>query len=71
MGVEYLACYEASNYGNWVKNFVTNLKVAQGVERPLKLYCDNQLVVMFGNNNRSLKKSKPIDIKYLVVKERV
>ena len=26
---------------------------------------------MFANNNRSLKKSKHIDIKYLVVKERV
>ena len=26
---------------------------------------------MFANNNRSLKKSKQIDIKYLVVQERV
>ena len=49
--------------------FVTNLKVVQGVERPLKLYCDNQSAVMFVNNSQSLKKSKHIDIKYLVVKE--
>ena len=62
MAVEYIACYQASNHGNWLKNFVKNLNVVQGVERPLKLYCDNQSAVMFANNNRSLTKSKHIDI---------
>ena len=56
MAAEYIACYEASNHGNWLKIFVTNLKEVQGVERPLKLYCDNQSTVMFVNNNQSLKK---------------
>ena len=71
MVAEYIACYEASNIGNWLKKFCHNLKVVQEVERPLKLYCDNQSAVLFANNNQSLKKSKHIDIKYLVVKERV
>ena len=71
MATEYIACYEASNHGNWLKNFIISLKVVQGIERLLKLYCDNQSVVMFANNNRSLTKSKHIDIKYLVFKERV
>ena len=71
MAVEYIACYEASNHGNWLKNFVINLKVVQGIVRPLKLYSDNQSIFMFANNNWSLTKSKHIDIKYLVVKERV
>ena len=48
---EYIACYEASNIGNWLKIFCHNLKVVQGVERPFKLYCDNQPAVMFANNN--------------------
>ena len=66
---EYIACYEASNIGNWLeKKICHNLKVVQEVERPLKFYCDNQSAVMFANNNRSLTKSKHIDIKYLVVK---
>ena len=43
----------------------------KGIERPLKLYCDNKLVVLYSNNNRSSTKSKHIDIKFLVVKERV
>ena len=68
---KYIARYEASNIGNWLKKFCHNLKVVQVVERPLKLYCDNQSAVMFSNNNWCLKKSKHIDIKYLVVKERV
>ena len=43
----------------------------EGIERPLKLYCDNKLAVLYSNNNRSSTKSKHIDIKFLVVKERV
>ncbi|RDX67162.1 hypothetical protein CR513_53993, partial [Mucuna pruriens] len=36
---------------------------------PLKIYCDNNLAVLYSNNNRSSTKSKFIDIKFLVVKE--
>ena len=57
------------NIGNWLKKeFCHNLKVVQEVERPLKIYCDNQSAIMVANNNQSLTKSKHIDIKYLVVK---
>ena len=35
------------------------------------MYCDNKLAVIYSNNNRSSSKSKHIDIKFLVVKERV
>ena len=42
-----------------------------GIERPLKLFCDNKSAVLYSNNNRSSAKSKHIDIKFLVVEERV
>ena len=71
MAAEFIACYEASNHGLWLRNFVTGLRIIEGVERPLKLFCDNKSAVMYSNNNRSLSKSKFIDIKFLVVKERV
>jgi len=35
------------------------------------LYCDNKSIVLYSNNNRSSTKSKHIDIKFLVAKERV
>ena len=38
MAVEFIACYEASNHGIWLRNFVTGLRVVKGIERPLKLY---------------------------------
>ena len=71
MAVEFVACYEASNHGTWLKNFVTGLQIVEGIERPLKLYCDNKSVVLYSNNNRSSTKSKHIDTKFLVVKEKV
>jgi len=45
--------------------------VVDGIERPLKIYCDNKSAVLYSNNNRSTTKSKFIDIKFLVMKERV
>ena len=71
MATEFVACYEASNPGIWLRNFVTGLHLLEGVERPLKLYCDNKSAVLYSNNNRSSSRSKHIDIKFLVVKERV
>ena len=71
MAAEFVACYEASNHEIWLRNFVTGLKIVEGIERPLKLYCDNKSAVLYSNNNRSSTKSKHIDIKFLFVKERV
>ena len=45
--------------------------MVDGIERPLKIYYDNNSAVLYSNNNRSSTKSKFIDIKFLVVKERV
>ncbi|XP_071920611.1 secreted RxLR effector protein 161-like [Coffea arabica] len=71
MTAEFIACYEASNQGIWLRNFVTGLRVVDNIERPLKLFCDNKSTVLYSNNNRSSTKSKHIDIKFLAVKERV
>ena len=71
MAVEFVACYEASNHGIWLQNFVTGLRILDGIERPLKLFCDNKSAVLYSNNNKSSTKSKFIDIKFLVVKEKV
>ncbi|CAJ2672347.1 unnamed protein product [Trifolium pratense] len=71
MAAEFVACFEASNHANWLRNFVTGLRIIGSIERPLKIYCDNSAAVFYSNNNMSSTKSKFIDIKYLVVKERV
>ena len=71
MVAEFIACYEASNHGIWLRNFVTGLRIVDRIEKPLKLYCDNKSAVMYSYNKKSSMKSKHIDIKLLVVKERV
>jgi len=71
MAAEFVACYETLNHGIWLRNFVTGLQIMEGIERQLKLYCDNKSTILYSNNNRSSTKSKHIDIKFLVVKERV
>lgn len=68
MTTEFIACFEASNHGIWLRNLVTRMHIMEGIERPHKLYCDNKPVVIYSNNNMSSTKSKHIDIKLLVVK---
>jgi len=71
MTTNFVACYEASNHGLWLQNFITGLRILSGVKRPLKLYCDNKSAILYSNNNRISSRSSYIDIKFLVVKERV
>ena len=71
MEVKFIACFKASNHGIWLQNFVIGLQILGNIERPLKLYCENKSIVLYSNNNKSSSKSKHIDIKFLVVKERV
>ena len=71
MASEFVACYEASNHGIWLRNLVMGLRIMDGIKRPLKLFCDNKSAVPYSLNNGSSTKSKFIDIKFLVVKERV
>ena len=71
MAAEFIACFEASNHGIWLQNFFTGLRIVDTIERPLKIFCDNNSAVLYSNNNRISTKSKHINIKFLIVKERV
>jgi hypothetical protein len=71
MTVEFIACFEASNHGIWLRNFIIGLRIMDTIKLPLKLYCDNSSAVLYSNNNRSSSKSKHINIKFLAMNERV
>ena len=71
MYAKFVACYEASGQVTWLKKFIPGLKVVDSIERPLKLYCDNELAVFYAHNNKSSGATKYIDIKFYVVKEQV
>jgi hypothetical protein len=49
----------------------TILRVIDSINKPLTIYYDNKAVVFFSYNNKSSGASKHIDLRYLVVRERV
>ena len=71
MYAEFIACYEATGQAMWLKKFVPGFKVIDSIERPLRIYCDNEPAVFYCHNNKSSGAAKHIDIKYYVVKEKI
>jgi hypothetical protein len=45
--------------------------VVDSIEKPLKIYCNNEPVVQYFYNNKKSDVSKHINIKYYVVKEEI
>ena len=45
--------------------------MVDSIAKPLKIFCDNIAVVFFSKNGKYSSGSKHIELKYLVVRERV
>jgi hypothetical protein len=71
MQAEFVACYEATGQAEWLKNFILGLRVIDSMSKPLTLYSDNQPAVIYLSNNKSSAAARHIDIKYLVVRDRI
>jgi len=71
MYAEFIACFEATGQAMWLKKLVPGLRVIDSIERPLKIYCDNEPAVFYSYNNKSSAAAKHIELNYYVVKEKV
>jgi hypothetical protein len=71
MYAEFVTCYEIIGQEIWLKKFVPDLRVVDSIERPLKLYCDNEPAVLYTHNNKKIMASKHINIRFYVVKEKI
>jgi hypothetical protein len=71
MYTKCVICYEATRQAMWLKKFVPDLRVVDSIERPLKLYCDNESAVLYTHNNKKTKSVKHINIRFYVVKEKI
>ncbi|XP_042988598.1 secreted RxLR effector protein 161-like [Carya illinoinensis] len=71
MEAEFVACFEATVHGLWLRNFISGLGVVDSIERPLRIYCDNSSAVYFCKNDKYSKGAKHMELKYLSVKEEV
>ena len=45
--------------------------MVDSIQRPLRMYCDNEPAVFYAHNNKSSGAAKHIDIKFYVVKEKI
>ena len=66
-----MACYEATCHVIWLRNFISALEVVHSISRPLKLLCDNSVLVSFSRNTKSTSQSKHIDVKFFFMKDKV
>ena len=71
MMAEYVACYEASIQGTWLRNFVSQFGTLSFISKPLTVYCDNEAATFFSKHDRITKGSKHMDLKYLLLKQDV
>ena len=68
---EFVAYFEATIQGNWLRNFISGLRIIDSIVRPLKIYYGNSAAVFFSKNDKYSKGVKHMKLKYLVVKEEV
>jgi hypothetical protein len=66
MYVEFVVCYEATGQVMWLKKFIISLRVVDNIERPLKLYCDNEPTVLYSHNNKKTKAANHITLGFIL-----
>jgi len=45
MQAMFIACFAATTHAVWLRNLVTGLRIVDSIARPLKIFCDNNVVV--------------------------
>jgi hypothetical protein len=63
MYVKFVAYYEVK--------FVSSLRVIDSIQRPLKLYCDNEQTILYAHNNKKTKAAKHMNIRFYIVKVKI
>ena len=68
---EYVACCEATCHAIWLQKFISALGVIHSISKPVKFFYDNSVDVSFSRNTKRTSRSKHVDVKFYVVRERV
>lgn len=71
MEAEFVVCFEGMKQAVWLRNFVAKLKIVRSIQKPLKMYCDNNSTVFFAKNNKRTSASRLMDVKFSKVREKV
>ena len=68
---EYMAYFEATGHALWMSDFFSGLRIMDTIFEPLKSFGDNDVARRFAQNDKVFSKSKFLEVKYLVLKEKV
>lgn len=68
---EYVACLEATRHALWMREFILRLQIMDIICKPMKTYCDNDSARRFALNDNVTCKSRFLEVKHLVLKEKV
>jgi hypothetical protein len=71
MKAEFIACFEDNSHGVWLRSFISRFRIMNSISRPLRIMCDNYVVIFLAKNNKSESRNKNIHIKYLALRERI
>lgn len=71
MEAKFVACFDAIIQALWLWNFTSEFGIVENIAKPLRIYCENFVVVFFSKNEKYSKGAKHMDLKHLSVKEEV
>ena len=71
MEAKFVACFEATIHGLWLRNFISKLRIVNSISKLLRIYYDNFVAVFFSKNDKYSNSAKHMELKYLTVKEEV
>lgn len=69
--VEYMTCFEVRGHVMYLNNLISWPIITEHISKPLKIYCDNDVVRRFIQNNKCSIKSRYLRVKYIVLKEKI
>jgi hypothetical protein len=70
MEAEFVACFEATIHGLWLRNFISGLRIVDSIAKPLRIYCDNSAAVFFSKNDKYSNGAKHMELKYFSLRRK-
>nr|GFC21545.1 putative retrotransposon protein [Tanacetum cinerariifolium] len=68
---EYMAESEATMEVVWIRKFVGELGVMPSINKPINMYCDNSVAIIFANEPEVIKGARHFLRRYYYVREQV
>ncbi|GJX82949.1 retrotransposon protein, putative, ty1-copia subclass [Tanacetum coccineum] len=68
---EYMAASEAAMEAVWIRKFVGDLGVMPSIKKPINMYCDNSVAIIFANDSGVMKGARHFLRRYHYVREQV